>query len=130
MQSTTRKRALRWLAALAFLLGGSIIAQARDLRGHWIGTLHTLQGTCPNTRSSTLVIDGHHLSFAPADGVLILQGMRVPGQTRLHAQLELPGANHKPFPMVFEGHPQGHAIVGLYGTPACRAEIQLRRPGG
>ena len=118
-----------WLA-LALLLDGTRIAQARDLRGQWTGTLHTLQGTCPDQQNSTLMIDGHHLSFAPADGVLVLHGIRVPGQSRLHAQLALPGVNHKPFPMVFEGHPQGRAIVGLYGTPTCRAEIRLRGPGG
>ena len=125
---------MRWLPALALLLGGTSMAQAGnlslDLRGRWIGTLHTLQGACPDQQSSTLMIDGHHLSFTPADGVLVLNGARVPGQAHLHAQLRLPGADHKPFPMVFEGHPQGRAILGLYGTPTCRAEIRLHRPGG
>lgn len=102
-------------------------AATPDLGGRWIGSLHTLQGHCPE-RPSTLVVDQDHVSFAPADGVLVLQGRRGHDRTRLHAQLSLPGMDHKPVPMVFEAHPDGDAISGLYGTPTCRAEIRLRHP--
>lgn len=101
---------------------------APDLRGRWIGSLHTVQGSCPDRRPSTLVIDRDHLSFTPEDGVLVLMGKRGKDRARLHAQLSLPGMDHKPVAMVFEGHPDGDAIVGLYGTPACRAQIRLARP--
>ncbi len=117
------------MVALAALSSTPALAAAPDLIGRWTGTLHTLQGTCPDARPSTLLVEARRLSFAPADGVLVLHGSRReadPG--RLHAQLSLPGVNHKPVPMVFEGHPDGSSIRGLYGTPACRAEIRLERP--
>ncbi len=101
---------------------------APDLVGRWTGSLHTLQGLCPEQGRSTLLIDRKHLSFAPADGALVLHGRRGTDPSRLHAQLSLPGVDHKPVPMVFEGHPDGDAIAGLYGTPTCRATIRLQRP--
>ena len=100
-----------------------------DLLGRWTGLLHTLQGTCPDAVPSTLIVGSVHLTFAPADGVLVLHGTRRRDSSRLHAQLLLPGVNHKPVPMVFEGHPEGRSIIGMYGTPSCRAEIRLTRPG-
>ena len=102
---------------------------APDLLGRWTGRLHTVQGTCPDAAPSTLVVGGASVSFAPADGALVLRGRRGHDRARLHAQLLLPGVNHKPVPMVFEGHPEGHEITGEYGTPSCRAEIRLKRPG-
>ncbi len=99
-----------------------------DLRGRWTGSLHTVQGSCPDFRPSTLVIDRDHVSFIPADGVLVLRGKRGSDPARLHARLNLPGMDHKPVPMVFEAHPQGNALVGQYGTPTCRADIRLERP--
>ncbi len=113
---------------LLAVLAASSPAVSADLVGRWTGVLHTLQGTCPGASVSTLVIDHKHLSFAPADGVLVLHGRIGPDPDRLHAQLALTGPDHKPFPMVFEGHPDGASITGLYGTPGCRAEIRLRRP--
>ena len=122
---------------LPFLLAGvaastlGIAASASatpDLVGRWTGSLHTLQGVCPEQRSSTLVIDRRRLSFAPADGALVLHGRRDADPSRLHAQLSLPGVDHKPVPMVFEGRPDGDAIAGVYGTPTCRAKIRLERP--
>jgi|GEM_PF-1104719 len=128
------------LAAAPLLLGACLLLAAPlvpatasraadpDLDGRWVGTLHTLQGRCPDQSSSTLVVNEKELSFAPADGVLVLHGRRTADRSHLHAQLVLPGTNHKPVPMVLQAHPQGRAIVGLYGTPTCRAEITLRRP--
>ena len=120
--------AMAALAMTSLATGPTEAAAVPDLRGRWTGSLHTLQGSCPDVRPSTLVIDRDHLSFAPADGVLVLHGRRGGDRARLHAQLSLPGMNHKPVPMVFEGHPDGDAIAGLYGTPTCRAEIRLQRP--
>jgi hypothetical protein len=116
------------ILAIIVLTLGPGRAAVPDLRGRWVGSLHTLQGTCSDQRGSTLVIDRDHLSFAPGDGVLVLHGRRGSDPTRLHAQLSLPGFNHKPVPMVFEAHPEGNAIIGLYGTPSCRASIRLERP--
>ncbi len=114
--------------ALSGLTSTGAARAAPDLIGRWTGTLHTLQGSCPEQRGSTLVIDRERLSFAPADGALVLHGRRGTNPGRLHAQLSLPGVDHKPVPMVFEGHPDGKAITGVYGTPTCRAEIRLERP--
>ena len=115
------------LVTAGLATSGTVVA-APDLRGRWTGSLHTVQGSCPDHHSSTLMVDRDHVSFAPADGVLVLQGRRSRDPGHLHAQLDLPGINHKPVPMVFEGHPDGDAITGLYGTPTCRAEIRLERP--
>src|ERR1700709_1342670 len=115
-------RASSFLITLASLasITGQASAATPDLRGRWIGSLHTMQGTCPDQHNSTLVIARDHLSFAPADGVLVLRGTRRDSNPdHLHAQLRLPGVDHKPVPMVFEAHPEGDAIVGLYGTPSC-----------
>ena len=102
-------------------------ARADTLRGAWSGTLHTLQGTCPSERPSTLVVHAGEISFAPGDGVLVLEGKVKPDGQHLHAQLRLPGIDHHPVPMVFEGHAQDKVIVGLFGTPGCRAEVVLLR---
>ena len=118
----------RALALAATLACGAAGPPPPDILGRWTGTLHTLQGNCPDQHSSTLVIDRRHLSFAPADGVLVLHGNRTADPAHLHAQLLLPGVDHKPVPMVLEAHPDGRAITGLYGTPSCRAEIRLERP--
>ncbi len=102
-------------------------ARAAVLHGAWSGTLRTLQGTCPIERPSTLVIHAGQVSFAPADGVLVLQGKVKPDGQHLYAQLKLPGVDHHPVPMVFEGHAQDKVVVGQYGTPSCRAEVLLLR---
>ncbi|TLU71801.1 hypothetical protein [Lichenicoccus roseus] len=102
-------------------------ALAAPLQGTWSGTLHALQGSCPTERPSSLVVHGGRVSFAPADGVLVLHGRVKPDGEHLHAQLELSGVDHKPVPMVFEGHRQDEAVVGQYGTPSCRAEVLLLR---
>ncbi|WP_428374356.1 hypothetical protein [Lichenicoccus sp.] len=118
---------------LAFVAVATVVATpaeavpAEVLHGSWSGTLRTLQGTCPTLRPSTLVIHAGEVSFAPADGVLVLEGKVKPDGQHLYAQLQLPGVDHKPVPMVFDGHSQDKTIVGLYGTPSCRAEVLLLR---
>ena len=120
---------LRLLPLSCVLLPTAATAASPDLLGRWTGTLHTLQGACPDAAPSTLIVGAAQVSFAPADGVLVLRGARGRDRGKLHAQLSLPGIDHKPVPMVFEGHPDGRTIAGLYGTPSCRAEIRLKRPG-
>ena len=91
--------------AAAAIAGASARAAPPDLLGRWTGTLHTMQGSCPDQASSTLVVGRKHVSFVPADGVLVLHGARSSDPAHLHAQLTLPGVDHKPVPMVFEAHP-------------------------
>lgn len=124
----------------ALLLAGCGGPPARpslsDLDGSWSGALHGTGGTCPDGVMSTLVISDTHLVFAPSGGVLQLEGHRTADSSTLHAQLVLKDMNHKPLPMVFEGHAvveqaaDGPAlrIDGTYGTPTCRANVTLRRP--
>ena len=71
-----------------------------------------------------------NISFVPANGVLVLHGIRKPDSDRLHAQLLLTDMNKKPLPMVFEGSlsPDGKGIDATYGTPTCRARVTLLRP--
>nr|WP_246387186.1 hypothetical protein [Gluconacetobacter sacchari] len=102
---------------------------SRDPIGIWTGTLVADRGICPETRApSTLQIESRRVAFTPADGAQTLHGQRDATPGRFHAQLVLSGMNRKPFPMVFEGTPQGNTIQGTYGTPRCRAHVVLTRP--
>ncbi|MFW7266428.1 hypothetical protein ACMAUO_00500 [Gluconacetobacter sp. Hr-1-5] len=105
------------------------IDAAKDPVGIWTGTLVVDRGICPETRApSTLQIESKRIAFTPADGVHTLRGQRDGASGPLHAQLVLSDMNRKPFPMVFEGTPDGAAIQGTYGTPRCRAHVVLTRP--
>ena len=102
---------------------------AKDPVGIWTGTLVAERGICPETRApSTLQIESRRIAFTPADGVHTLRGQRDATPGRFHAQLVLSDMNRKPFPMVFEGTPDGATIQGTYGTPRCRAHVVLTRP--
>ncbi|MFT8777496.1 MAG: hypothetical protein ABF893_12695 [Gluconacetobacter liquefaciens] len=102
---------------------------AKDPVGIWTGTLVAERGICPETRApSTLQIGSERIAFTPADGVHTLRGQRDATSGRFHAQLVLNDMNRKPFPMVFEGTPDGATIRGTYGTPRCRAHVVLTRP--
>lgn len=101
---------------------------ARDPLGDWTGMLVTEQGSCPDERESTLEIRSDGMYFSPGTGTLVLRGVPDRKGRRYHAQLMRQDAKGKPFPMVFEGHPEGDAVVGTYGTPSCRAHITLTRP--
>lgn len=105
------------------------VGAAKDPLGIWTGTLVADRGVCPETRApSTLQIGSRRIAFTPADGVHTLRGQRDATPGRFHAQLMLSDMNHKPFPMVFEGIPDGATIQGTYGTPRCRAHVVLTRP--
>ena len=115
-------------AALAGCGGGS--GSPPDPVGEWTGTLMTDKGTCPDRAPSRLVVGSRKISFIPAAGVLVLEGILKPAPAALHAQLLLHDMNHKPLPMVFEGtqSADGSRIDGTYGTPSCRAHILMVRP--
>jgi hypothetical protein len=104
---------------------------ARDPIGLWTGTLVADRGICPETQaSSTLQIGTKRITFTPADGSQTLHGTRDATPGRFHAQLILSDMNRKPYPVVFEGKPDGDTISGVYGSPRCRAHIVLTRPKG
>lgn len=122
---TTLLAAALLLAAIPSARAGA----AADPLGLWTGTLVADRGICPETRApSTLQIGTKRIAFTPADGSQILLGTRDPTPGRFHAQLLLSDMNHKPYPMVFEGTPDGDSIRGVYGTPRCRAHVVLTRP--
>ncbi|GBQ64408.1 hypothetical protein AA103196_0857 [Ameyamaea chiangmaiensis NBRC 103196] len=100
---------------------------AREPFGDWVGTLKTDAGTCPDQISSTLQVSRTSVVFTPGDSALVLRGAHHPDGS-VHAELVLPDRNHKPLPMVFEGHPDGASFAGVFGTPTCRAHVTLTRP--
>ena len=116
------------------LLGGAsspALASAQDdPLGDWVGTLVTEKGACPDQKPSVLQVRSERLFFAPGTGTLVLRGVPEKDHKRFHAQLLLKDMKDRPLPMVFEGHPDGDTIVGVYGTPNCRAHIVLTRPQG
>lgn len=99
----------------------------QDPSGNWFGTLVTDKGKCPDERESVLQVEPDRVAFTPETGTLVLHGKPDPDHHRFHAQLILMDMNHHPLPMVFEGHSEGDTIVGVYGTPTCRAHIVLKR---
>ncbi|CAP57091.1 conserved hypothetical protein [Gluconacetobacter diazotrophicus PA1 5] len=123
---------------LAMLPGAGLLAvaparaaddAARDPIGIWTGTLVADRGVCPETNApSTLQVGTKRIAFTPGDGALVLHGTRDATPGRFHAQLVLSDMNRKPYPLVFEGKPDGSAISGTYGTPRCRAHVTLTRP--
>ena len=120
--------AILLLAGLAGGCGGG--ATPGDPIGEWAGRLVTDAGHCPGPLPARLLVGAEDVSFLPSGGVIVLHGRRRPDSPRLHAQLQLADANHKPLLMVFEGTlaPDGRSIDGVYGTPACRAHVTLTRP--
>lgn len=76
----------------------------------------------------TLSIQGDAVVFAPETGVMSLPG-RIDKAGHITAGQSLPGADHKPFAMAFEGDRKGDAVTGVYATPRCRAEVSLSRSG-
>lgn len=121
--------ALLLMGCAAGAMASPALASAQDdPYGDWVGTLVTDKGTCPDTYESVLQIRSDKLFFAPATGTLVLHGTPDKDHKRFHAQLMLKDAKDKPLPMVFEGHPEGDTIVGVFGTPNCRAHVVLQRP--
>ena len=131
----SRPRIGRAMAAASVMLSGLLCgcggtATPGDPVGEWAGRLVAEAGRCPGPLPARLLVGAQDVSFVPSGGVLVLQGRRRPDDPRLHAQLRLVDANHKPLPMVFDGvlAPDGSHIDGTYGTPNCRAHVVLTRP--
>ncbi|CAM3014366.1 hypothetical protein AA15237_0268 [Komagataeibacter xylinus NBRC 15237] len=100
-----------------------------DPKGLWTGQLVADKGNCTDvTRdTSTFQVGSKTLTFTPADGSVPLRGQPEKGYAHYHAETLLQQPSGAAFPMVFEAHPEGKTIVGVYGTPRCRAHIVLRR---
>jgi hypothetical protein len=97
--------------------------------GRYAGAVDADQGVCgPVAGGAHLVgslqIRGNDVQFAPDSGVLVLPG-HVDAAGHVTAAVNAPGADHKPFLMVFEGDLHGDQVNGHYATPRCRAVVQL-----
>ncbi len=96
------------------------------------GPLTTEQGACgpgfdtSGKANATLVRKGSDVQFAPSDGVLVLPG-HASAAGDVVASVNAMGADHKPFPQVFEGKQIGDRVTGRFATPRCRASVQLTR---
>lgn len=99
--------------------------------GRYAGPVDAQEGVCGPVSggvhlTGTLLIRGEEAIFAPDSGVLVLRG-RVDDAGHVSASSTAPGADHKPFPMVFEGDVHGGTVDGRYATPRCRAAVKLQR---
>lgn len=75
----------------------------------------------------TMLSRDRSITFAPSNGVLVLHGT-VASDGSVHAALNSIGAEHHPFPLVFEGKLEDAGISGTYTTPICRAHVELQPP--
>ncbi len=108
-------------AALALGLAFALTAcAATPIR--YAGTLTRTSGTCTSS-PATLAVRGTAISFAPADGVLILPGTVSDGHVT--ASLATQGANGHPFPMDLTGTLTPTQFTGRFRTPECRADVVL-----
>jgi len=117
------------LKALTLVLLAGCAGAARD--GRYAGTVDAEEGLCGLVSGGahlqgSLQIQGDGVLFAPDSGVLILPG-HVDAAGHVTASATMPGADHKPFLMVFEGDLHGDQIEGHYATPRCRAAVRLHR---
>ncbi len=99
-----------------------------------MGTVQPASGVCGLSGPAgavmhgTLSIQGDVVLFAPETGVISLPG-RIDAAGHIVAGQTLPGADHKPFPLAFEGDRKGNGVTGVYATPRCRAEVSFSRSG-
>ena len=119
---------MRLVIVVALLAGLAGCGAAGD--GRYAGTMAVEQGDCgPGFGSkapATLMLRDGKAEFAPNDGVSVLSG-EMNGAGQVHVANTTPGADHKPFPQVFEGVRKGEAITGQYASPRCRATVTLAR---
>ena len=100
--------------------------------GRYVGVASTEQGLCgqgfdeAGKATSTLLIRGSEVKFAPSDGVVVLEG-RVDNSGHVLAQGITAGADRKPFLQVFEGDRSGSHIKGQFASPRCRMSVELTR---
>ena len=119
-----------WVGVL--MLAGCVAgAQARE---RYAGPVVVTAGICGLSASGAkqmegyLMVRGDEVQFAPDAGVTVLRG-KIDGAGHVTASATTPGADHKPFLMVFEGDLRAGRVEGHYATPRCRATVQLDRAG-
>jgi hypothetical protein len=116
----------------AILLVTVLTACAAGARNdRYAGSVDAEQGVCGpiaggQHMQASLQIRGDQVLFAPDEGVVQLQG-QIDATGHLSASLSAPGADHKPYPMAFEGDLHGDAVDGHYATPRCRATVRMHR---
>lgn len=76
----------------------------------------------------SLSVRNDDVVFAPETGVVAMPG-RIDKAGHIVAGKTVAGADHKPFPMAFDGNLRGGRVTGSYATPRCRAMVELERPG-
>ncbi len=127
---TAGRRRAAYVLAACILFGLSACAGGPD--GRYFGHMTTQTGICglsatPDGRiEASLTIRGGDVLFAPEQGVVALQG-RIDASGHIVAANTQPGADRKPFAMIFEGDLRGDTITGRYATPRCRAAVTLTR---
>ena len=115
------------LIALALSVLAGCAGDTRDRR--YAGTVDAVEGVCGLVPGGThllgsLQIRGDSVQFAPDSGVLILPG-HIDAAGHVTASATMPGADHKPFLLAFEGDLHGDLVEGRYATPRCRAAVRL-----
>jgi hypothetical protein len=118
-----------WLISLAVVLALLAGCAGGARNGRYAGAVDADEGVCGPVSGGThlvgsLQIRGDAVLFAPDGGVLILPG-HVDGAGHVSASATMPGVDHKPFLMVFEGDLHGDQLEGHYATPRCRATVRL-----
>ncbi len=117
------------IAAMLALVGCA--EPTRD--GRYAGAVDATSGTCgPSSGGGrfdgSLLLRGDDVLFTPNEGVIVLHG-RIDAIGHITALAVEPGADHKPFQMVFDGDLAGNRVSGRYATPQCRAMVRLDRVG-
>ena len=130
-----KEKSPAWLgglwACVLMLAGCAAGAQARE---RYAGPVVVTAGVCGLSAASakqmagTLLVRGEEVQFAPEEGVTLLRG-KIDAAGHVTASATTPGADHKPFLMVFEGDLRAGRVEGRYATPRCRATVQLDRAG-
>ena len=116
--------------ALIFSLGLASCSFDNNVR--YAGSLTVGQGDCGpafgkiGKSTATLMLRGKDAEFVPTDGVVVLRG-RVTDSGHLVAESATIGADHKPFAEIFEGDVTDTHVIGQFGSPRCRASVELTR---
>ena len=116
--------------SLALLMGCTkreSFGASYDLR--WVGPVAPESGRCPpQTRGTlTMVARDRSVAFTPNDGVLVLHGT-VGADGAVHASLDAPGAEHRPFALRLDAMLTEAGVNGTYTTPICRERVELHPP--
>ncbi len=118
-------------AGIALLLPVLAGCAFGGFNGRYAGPVNADEGVCGlvaggKQLTGSLQIRGDEAIFAPDEGVLLLRG-QIDKSGHVTASATAPGADHKPFLMVFEGDVHGKHVEGHYATPRCRATVRLDR---